>query len=76
MSGGPGCAERGDATTQKFSTIEFSDQECLPIFLFWTVVLAGENVNAKEPIEQNSGTNEIPNWTAKIGGLRMAVGLR
>jgi len=29
----------------------------LPNFLFWTVVLARENVNAKETIEQNAAAD-------------------
>ena len=58
VGGGPGCAECGDAMRQKSSTVEFGGQECLPIFLFWTVVLARENVNAKETIEQNTGTDK------------------
>ena len=58
IGGGPGCAERGDAVRQKFSAIEFTEQEYLPILLFWTVVLARENVNAKETIEQNTGADK------------------
>ena len=54
----PGCAECSNAMRQKFSAVEFGDQECLPIFLFWTLVLGRANVNAKETIEQNTGTDK------------------